>query len=107
MGRIRAGHRRGRVGLVTLHLAQANGLAIVRWSASSDDWLDGRPAELMFGELEDALVAGAVILMHDGLGPRSGIDPQPRRSSCKPTVELAGMLLKELRRRSLEAALFP
>jgi hypothetical protein len=51
------------------------------------------------------LVPEAVILMHDGIGPRSASATGALRSSCQATVELVAPLVAEIRRRGLEPSL--
>jgi peptidoglycan/xylan/chitin deacetylase (PgdA/CDA1 family) len=62
------------------------GLRLVGWTADSEDWR-GDEADVMLGRLSSGIGDGAVVLMHDGVGPGA------LRDGCGPTVELVGPLL--------------
>jgi peptidoglycan/xylan/chitin deacetylase (PgdA/CDA1 family) len=57
------------------------GLTLVDWTLDTHDWR-GDPASTMFARARHQLVPGAVVLMHDALGPGA------RRAGCQSTVEL-------------------
>jgi peptidoglycan/xylan/chitin deacetylase (PgdA/CDA1 family) len=78
-------------------LADAHGLAIVGWSADSHDWR-GDPAPAMLAAVAPKIAPGAVVLMHDGLGPGS------RRLGCAETVTLIASLAALIRGRGLATA---
>ena len=66
------------------------GLELVSWTLDTHDWR-GDTASEMFTRIRADLQPGAVILMHDGLGPGA------RRSGCEETVALIGELVKHAR----------
>src|SRR5205085_114631 len=73
----------GVVTATTREVAAEHGLALWGWSFDSHDWR-GDSRELMLDALAAAggLEDGAVVLMHDGLGPGA------RREGCEETVRL-------------------
>ncbi|MDX6645090.1 MAG: peptidoglycan-N-acetylglucosamine deacetylase [Miltoncostaeaceae bacterium] len=75
-------------------LAGAHGLALCRWSADTRDWRGDR-AEAMLAAVAPLAVPGAVVLMHDGLGPGA------LRPGCGQTVALIGPLAELARSRGL------
>lgn len=75
-------------------VAQRHGLRLETWSADPHDWR-GDPAEEMLAALEPGLRPGAVVLLHDGLGPGA------ERSGCAQTVALVRRLGPVLRARGL------
>lgn len=79
----------------TVGVARRLSLRLVGWTADSEDWR-GDPPQAMLSRLEPYLVDGAVVLMHDGVGPGAA------RTGCADTVELVGPLVSELGRRGLE-----
>ncbi len=91
----------GVVADVTRMLADRHGLELVGWTADSVDWQVDRAAETMLAWLEPQLVPGAIVLMHDAVGPGAP------RASPAPTVELLSPLITAIRRRGLEPALIP
>jgi peptidoglycan-N-acetylglucosamine deacetylase len=52
----------------TAAIAAEHGLTLCGWDVDPQDWRGG-PAERMLAEVGPALHAGAVVLLHDGLGP--------------------------------------
>ncbi len=76
-------------------LAAEHGLEIVGWTHDTHDWR-GDAARSMLAAALPALVPGAIVLAHDGLGP--GV----RRSNCEETVALVGPLLAAARSRGLD-----
>lgn len=70
------------------------GLTLVDWTLDTHDWR-GDPASAMFARARDRLAPGAVVLMHDALGPGA------RREGCQSTVELIEPLVIAARSRGL------
>jgi peptidoglycan-N-acetylglucosamine deacetylase len=68
------------------YVAAGLGLRLVGWTADSEDWR-GDTADVMLGRLGPGIEDGAVVLMHDGLGPGA------LRDGCGPTVDLVAPLL--------------
>ena len=76
-------------GVVTGDTAEAAaelGLRLVGWTADSEDWR-GDSADEMLGRLAPRIEAGAVVLMHDAVGPGA------LRSGCARTAELISPLV--------------
>lgn len=84
----------GVVTAATRRVAGENHLEVVGWSVDTEDWR-GDSAGRMQDRIEDDLGAGAVVLMHDGIGPGA------RRTGCRETVELIPRLLAMLADRGL------
>ena len=78
-------------------VAAAHGLGLVGWTADTEDWR-GDDAATMLGRVRPGLAPGAVVLMHDGLGPGA------ERTGSAETVRLLGPLVAALRVRGLEPA---
>jgi peptidoglycan/xylan/chitin deacetylase (PgdA/CDA1 family) len=78
-------------------VAARHRLTLVHWTIDTHDWR-GDPALAMLARARRALVPGAVVLMHDGLGPGA------MRSGCENTVELLAPLIAAARARSLAPA---
>jgi peptidoglycan/xylan/chitin deacetylase (PgdA/CDA1 family) len=74
-------------------------MQLVHWSADTVDWQDGQTPEAMVARVEHALVPGAVVLMHDAVGPGSA-RPDPSH-----TVALIAPLVDAIRARGLEPGL--
>lgn len=95
---IEAGHWRppgGGLAVWTADVAAARGLRLAGWSADPADWRGdgvGTMIERVSPEIED----GAVIVMHDALGPGA------RRGDCASTVELIEPLVALSRERGFE-----
>lgn len=79
----------------TANVAAELGLRLVGWTADSEDWT-GDDAASMLARLEPGATNGAVVIMHDGLGPGA------TRDDCAETVALVGPLVALLRSRGLE-----
>jgi peptidoglycan/xylan/chitin deacetylase (PgdA/CDA1 family) len=79
----------------TRDVARAHGLGLCRWSVDTRDWT-GRSSDLMLRATAPLLAPGAVVLMHDAVGPGS------RRDGCPHTVELVARLVALARSRGLE-----
>jgi peptidoglycan/xylan/chitin deacetylase (PgdA/CDA1 family) len=75
-------------------VASRHGLALVHWTIDTHDWR-GDPALAMLACARRQLAPGAVVLMHDGLGPGA------MRSGCENTVELLAPLIAAARARGL------
>jgi len=69
----------------TAEVAHGHGLELVGWDVDTHDWR-GDDAEAMLRAISPALRPGAVVLMHDGLGPGS------RRADCEQTVRLTRLI---------------
>jgi peptidoglycan/xylan/chitin deacetylase (PgdA/CDA1 family) len=65
----------------TPRVAALHGLRLVPWSADTHDWR-GDDAPAMLERIRGGLVAGAIVLAHDGLGPGA------LRDGCEQTVAL-------------------
>jgi peptidoglycan-N-acetylglucosamine deacetylase len=78
-------------------LASERGLHLIGWGADTHDWR-GDDAADMHASVAPRLAAGAVVLMHDGVGPGA------RREDCAETVELIGLLAQTLRDEGIPAA---
>lgn len=68
-------------------------LKLVGWTADSHDWR-GDAAEAMLDAM--TLEPGAIVLMHDGIGPGA------RRGDCAQTARLVGPLVARIRAHGLE-----
>ncbi len=79
----------------TEEVASARGLELQGWSVDTHDWR-GDLATDMLAAAEPGLEPGAVVLMHDGLGPGA------RREGCEETVALVPALVEAIRERGLE-----
>jgi peptidoglycan-N-acetylglucosamine deacetylase len=73
------------------------GLELVHWDLDTHDWR-GDSAAAMHARIAGEVRAGAVVLMHDGLGPGA------TRADCRETVRLVPALLATLRSRRLRPA---
>lgn len=62
-------------------VAAEHGLRLVPWSADTHDWR-GDKAASMLERIRSGVVAGAVVLAHDGLGPGA------LRGDCAETVDV-------------------
>lgn len=76
-------------------VAKRLGLRLVGWTADSEDWR-GDPAAAMLARMEPGIGAGAVVLMHDGVGPGA------IRDGCGETVELVAPLVSMAAARHLK-----
>lgn len=81
----------------TEEVAAGFGLKLAPWSADTHDWR-GDTAPKMLRRVEPLLGPGAIVLMHDALGP--GV----RRDGCEETVALVGDLVVRLRSIGCEPA---
>lgn len=71
----------------TRTIAARLGLELTGWTVDTHDWRGDGADEMLARCGGQALAPGAVVLMHDGLGPGA------RRSDCAATVELTARLL--------------
>ena len=78
-------------------VADKHRLRLVGWNADTEDWRGGTPKE-MLARTRDGISPGAIVLMHDGVGPGS------KREGCQETVDLVGSLVSVVRSRGLEPA---
>jgi peptidoglycan-N-acetylglucosamine deacetylase len=78
-------------------VAEDFGLDLVSWTADTHDWRGDTTPE-MLDHVLSTLHPGAVVLMHDGLGPGA------LRDGCAETVALIGDLVQRLRSLGYEPA---
>jgi peptidoglycan-N-acetylglucosamine deacetylase len=78
----------------TQTVAARHGLTLVDWTLDTYDWR-GDLASAMLARASSQLTAGAVVLMHDALGPGA------LRGGCQNTVELIEPLVITARARGL------
>ena len=78
-------------------VADKHRLRLVGWTADTEDWRGGTPKE-MLARIRGGISPGAIVLMHDGVGPGS------KREGCQETVDLVGSLVSVVRSRGLEPA---
>jgi len=64
-------------------VAQEYGLQLVGWTADSHDWRGDSAAD-MFAATRSGLRAGAIVLVHDGIGPGA------RRADARETLGFVG-----------------
>ena len=76
-------------------VAHKHGLTLVGWTADTEDWRGDAPAE-MIARVEADLLPGAIVLMHDGVGPGA------KRNGCAETAALVQPLVSLARTRGLE-----
>ena len=74
----------------TEEVANRFGLKIAHWTADTHDWR-GDSTDEMLEAIEPLLEPGAVVLMHDGLGPGA------RRANCGETTALIEPLVNRIR----------
>jgi peptidoglycan-N-acetylglucosamine deacetylase len=72
----------------TREVAAKYGLELCGWDIDTHDWRGDR-AERMLAEMGPDLCYGAVVMLHDGLGPGA------LRNGCEETVRFARMLAAE------------
>lgn len=72
----------------THEVASRFGLDLVPWTADTHDWR-GDPATGVLAKVEPLLRPGAVVLMHDGLGPGARI-AKKRSPLYNPSSQLSG-----------------
>jgi len=81
----------------THRVARDHGLHLVGWTADTHDWR-GDTAEQMFAANRESIVAGSVVLAHDGLGPGA------RRDGAAETVRFVELVAPVARQRRLTLA---
>jgi peptidoglycan-N-acetylglucosamine deacetylase len=81
----------------TVRVAARHGLELVHWSIDTHDWRGDYP-EVMLKAVEEGLQDGAIVLMHDGLGPGA------IRDGCANTIALLEPLCSLAAKRGLSAA---
>jgi peptidoglycan-N-acetylglucosamine deacetylase len=87
-------------GIVTLaseRVAARHDLELVHWTIDTHDWR-GDPALAMLARARRQMAQGAIVLMHDGLGPGA------LRSGCENTVQLLAPLIATARQGGLALA---
>jgi chitooligosaccharide deacetylase len=84
----------GVVSQATARVAADHRLALVGWSADPEDWR-GESAAVMHERVAGAIGPGAVVLLHDGIGPGA------LRTDCRETVALIPRLVETVRRLGL------
>jgi peptidoglycan/xylan/chitin deacetylase (PgdA/CDA1 family) len=89
----------GVVGPTTQETARRFGLELVGWSADTVDWEADQTPDSMLRRVEGLLAPGAIVLMHDAIGPGA------RRQDPSPTVALIDPLVAAIRARGLEPSL--
>jgi peptidoglycan/xylan/chitin deacetylase (PgdA/CDA1 family)/predicted N-acetyltransferase YhbS len=81
----------------TRAVARRHRLRLAGWSADPRDW-SGEPSGVLLARVAGELHPGAVVVMHDGLGPGA------TRADCSQTVELIEPLVGQLRQRGWHPA---
>lgn len=71
-------------------IAEEFGLRLAHWTADTHDWRGDNTSE-MLRSIDPLLGPGAIVLMHDGLGPGA------LRTGCEETVALIAPLVSRLR----------
>jgi peptidoglycan-N-acetylglucosamine deacetylase len=84
----------------TERVAARHGLSLVGWTIDTHDWR-GDAAATMLERAEAQLAPGAVVLMHDALGPGT------RRSDVQNTLELLAPLVAAAHSRGLVIGALP
>jgi len=87
----------GLVTPVTEEVANKHRLRLVGWTADTEDWRGGAQ-EAMLARVRDRISPGAIVLMHDGVGPGA------KREGCAGTVDLIRPLVATVRSHGLEPA---
>jgi peptidoglycan/xylan/chitin deacetylase (PgdA/CDA1 family) len=87
----------GLVTPATEEVANRHHLALVGWTADTQDWRGDAPEE-MIARVRGDITPGALILMHDGIGPGA------TRDGCANTVALVAPLVALVRSCGLEPA---
>jgi peptidoglycan-N-acetylglucosamine deacetylase len=81
-------------------VAAARGLTLTPWTTDTEDWA-GEPAATLLERVRGDLRRGAVVLVHDGIGPGA------TREGCDQTVALIGPLVAAIRAAGLEPGPLP
>ena len=85
----------GLVTPATEDVARKHRLALVGWTADTEDWRGCQPDE-MLERVDKDLLSNAIVLMHDGVGPGA------TREGCAGTVSVISPLVSLVRSRGLE-----
>ena len=72
-------------------------LRLVSWTADTEDWRGEAPEE-MLARISSRVSLGAIVLMHDGVGPGA------TREGCAATADLVRPLVALVRSHGLEPA---
>jgi peptidoglycan-N-acetylglucosamine deacetylase len=78
-------------------IARARELRLIGWTADTHDWRGDGPTE-MFEATRESLIAGAIVLAHDGLGPGA------RRDTVEATVDYVALAAEHARDHGLALA---
>ena len=81
----------------TEEVANKHRLRLVGWTADTEDWRGEAPEE-MLARIRGRISPGAIVLMHDGVGPGA------TREGCAATVDLVRLLVALVRSYGLEPA---
>ena len=81
----------------TEEVANKHRLRLVGWTADTEDWRGEAPEE-MLARIRGRISPGAIVLMHDGVGPGA------TREGCAATVDLVRPLVVLVRSYGLEPA---
>jgi peptidoglycan/xylan/chitin deacetylase (PgdA/CDA1 family) len=81
----------------TEEVANKHRLRLVGWTADTEDWRGEAPEE-MLARIRGSISPGAIVLMHDGVGPGA------TREGCAATVDLIRPLVALVRSYGLEPA---
>ena len=81
----------------TEEVANKHRLRLVGWTADTEDWRGGAPEE-MLARIRGRISPGAIVLMHDGVGPGA------TREGSAATVDLVRPLVALVRSHGLEPA---
>jgi peptidoglycan-N-acetylglucosamine deacetylase len=78
-------------------VAKRHRLGLVGWTADTEDWRGDAPDE-MLARVRGKISPGAIVLMHDGVGPGA------TRDGCAGTIDLVRPLVATVRSHDLEPA---
>ncbi|CAN5694556.1 MAG: polysaccharide deacetylase family protein [Rubrobacter sp.] len=78
-------------------VAKRHRLGLVGWTADTEDWRGDAPDE-MLARVGGKISTGAIVLMHDGVGPGA------TRDGCAGTIDLIRPLVAAVRSHGLEPA---
>jgi peptidoglycan/xylan/chitin deacetylase (PgdA/CDA1 family) len=81
----------------TEEVARRHRLGLVGWTADTEDWR-GDTLDGMLTRVRSRISPGAIVLMHDGVGPGA------KRDGCAGTVDLVRPLVATVRSQGLEPA---
>jgi peptidoglycan/xylan/chitin deacetylase (PgdA/CDA1 family) len=92
----------GRVSPASVVIARRHGLRLVTWTVDTEDWRASATTASMLDRVTPELRDGAVLLMHDAVGPAPRDE---RRDSAEGTLDLVAPLVAAIRERGLEPTL--